>query len=505
MVNMNILYILEEELNRMKESTRYTSTLKLDPSMLYTHQKEYSDFNQSYYYKPAEIAIMKNTQGIKSFGENDFCSSEKFFNEALTYFKHPAFYVNLAIFFQHHSKKFTLPIEFNNEHTTLLINTAFNLGMFINPCYISIDQSDFNYSSSPLHGYDYAYELISPTFNEQTSVLILNIPFIVWKEFYTLFLNNYMNPTKKYKITKLKDDSQMFLWEVRNREDFITGNMHEGITIFPLLKIELPSLEKPEFLNSFKNFILEFYLKNYNQEYFEINDSSEYWYFQAQKDNEKIYGMLKSAIHNIKNKVDNPFLNTNQREYLKGILEYRSFYPVAIPLESDLQEYISHILQEHILETVSNQDFKENLSTLLHSALKAINYDPNSIPTYLRKSIETTFKYIIFKKEHKVKKDFNLSIAMKKYSKPLPLQNNLSEFFLDIVSIEDLQIISRQNLEKNSYDKTLEEINRMANKKIHFDWNQKEVSMKAISQKEAINFFLKTVYSLEVLIKAYKL
>jgi hypothetical protein len=378
---------------------------------------------------------------------------------------------------------------------------------FLNPEYLDLDMKNQDSDFPHLLGYDFVFEKKNVKNQDQNhSYLIFNVPYVIWREFHTIFITLLQNEDYEYHLDKIMDDAELFLYEV-DKKPYIHEQMDpEYIPFYPIAGLEVLKGDKDIILNLFKNFIIDYYLKFYNRAYaFEemINaDPGINEYFRQHRETEKAYGHLKSSIYKLKNNHKDPILKLNTEVYHKGIYEYRSFFPHVFPNEAIALDFLEGTFEEKLLEKVKNTFLKEKLLNEFQESLFAIKSHPNSIYLHIRRSMEITFKYIFeqFKENIKIdKKQITLNDMIIEVTKIMKNKNYLYQPILDIINSKQREYMSKQK-----FKDSVHYLKNAANKNIHISVNEGSLTLE-IDSKKALDLFVRNTALIGILIDEFNL
>lgn len=497
-----LLKTLEEEVLKIQNQVNDNREIVLDYNKIKKMQDEILTFNQFFVYGPAEKAVEFNLAGISYAFNEDLPSAIENFKLALQHSYHITIAANLARCYEKQSY-FGALNELNEQYQIEQSNEySFTKDAFLNPEYLDVDRKNQDSDCPSLLGYDFVFEKKNVNNQVQNySYLIFNVPYVIWKEFHTVFITLLLNENYEYHLDKLIDDADLFLYEVNNKPYIHEQMDPEDIAFYPIAGLEILKEDKNAILNLYKTFIIDYYLKFYNRAY-----KFEEWtkkdpgiddYFQQHRESEKAYGYLRSAIYNLKNKHKDPILQLNTEEYQKGIYEYRSFFPHVFPNEAIALGFLESTFEEKLLEKIKNTSLKENLLKEFQESLFAIKSHPSSIYIHIRRSMEITFKYIFEQFNENIKIDktqITLNDIIKEVTKIMKNKNYLHQPILDIMNSKQREYMSKQKFKDYVHN-----LKNDANKNIHGSSNLE------IDSKKALDLFVKNTAIISILIDEFNL
>lgn len=506
MENNQLLKTLEEEVLRIQNQVNFNKRLLIDNNMLEKVKDEIRTFNTSFFYGPAEKAIQYNLAGISYALDGNFFSAIENFKLALQHFEHITIATNLAKCYEKQSQ-YRLLDELNEQYQIEKSEEySFDKGTYLNPEYLDIDRKNEDIDYSHLQGYEFVYEKKATVkIDSNKTCLVFNVPYVIWSEFYTVFIELLKNQDYKYSLIQLKDKGELFLMEV-NQKPYIHEQFDaDYIPFYLIAEVEILNEDKDTILNLYKHFIVNYYLKFYNPAYkYEemINmDPGLDDYLQQNGELERVYGKLKSAIYGLKVKQEDPILTLNLEEYYKGIYEFRSFFPHIFSNEAIALGLLESTFEKKLIEKIKNSSLKKTLLKEFEESLLAIKSHPSTIYLHTRRSMEIVFQYISKNSDVNIQVDakyVTLNDYIKEVIKLMKKKNYLYKPILDVMNSKQVEYISRQKFEKSVYL-----IKNDSNKSIHFNIN--EDFSDEIDSERALSLFLKNIAIISILIDEFDL
>lgn len=501
---------LEEEVLKIKNQVNGKRSIIIDRGKIEQKENEILSFNESFFYGPAEKAVGYNSDGILDALKGDISAAIEKFKIALQHFEHETIAANLAKCYKKQSQ-YTAQNELSTQFRIEEIvehSSSSTTDSFLNLEYLNIDKKNDDSDYSHLLGYNFVYEKKNKdNQNSINSYLIFNVPYVIWKEFYTVFIALLQRENYEHDLNRYIEDSDLFLFEINNKPYIHEQMDREYIPFYTIAELKILEEDKDNVLNLYQHFIIQYYLKSYNRAYMyeEMNntDPGINDYMQSQGEAEVAYGYLKSAIFNLKNNYTDPFLTLNIVEYQKGISEYRSFFPHVFSNEAIALGFIESTFEKKLLEKVKNVALKENLMKEYEGALSAIKYHPSSIYLHVRKSMEIIFKYIFeqFKQNTQLgENQNNLHGIIKEVIKHMENKKYLYQPVLDIMNAEQQEYM----LSKQKFKEYVHNIKNDSNKNIHFAIDEESSNLKIDSQ-EALELFMKNVAIINILVDEFEL
>lgn len=506
MNNKQLVKTLEEEVLKIQNQVNRNSKIFLDYSKIEQMEDKILAFNESFFYGPAEKASEYNLSGISYALNGDISSAIAKFEQALQHFNHSAIVANMAKCYEKQSQFVSLNELKDQYQLEELDEYSFTKEAFLNLIYLNVDKKNEDSMYPHLLGYDFVYEKNGENQDSQKSHLVFNVPYVIWKEFYTVFIMSLQREGYEYSLNKIRNDAELFIIEVNNKPYLSETMDNEDISFYNLAEVLISKEDKELILSLYENFIIKYYLKTYNNAYkYEemINlDPGIDDYRQFQSEKEATYGHLKSAIYNLKNNNTNPFLDLNTEEYQKGISEYRSFFPHIFSNEAIAFGLLESTFEKKLLEKVKTPSLKESLLKEFEGALSAIKHHPSSIYVHVRKSLEITCKSILMQRKEGIPNlgnNVTLNDTIKEVIKLMNKKNYLYQPILDIMGMKQKGYMSKQKFKENVHN-----IKNDSNKNIHYTMNETSFNQEIDSEK-ALELFIKNAAILSILIDEFEL
>ncbi|QDY45788.1 hypothetical protein FK545_11235 [Planococcus glaciei] len=261
MNNKQLIKTLEEEVLKIQNQVNRNSKIFLDYSRIEQMEDNILAFNESYFYGPAEKAAEYNSSGISYALNGNISSAIENFEQALQYFNHDTIISNLAKCYEKQSQFVSLNELKDQYQLEELEEYFFNKEAFFNLIYLNVDKKDDDSMYPHLLGYNFVYEKIEENQGSENLNLVFNVPYVIWKEFYNVFILSLQHKDYKYSLKKIRTDDELFLIEVNNKP-YISEQMDpEYISFYNLAEVIILKEDKDFVLSLYEHFIIKYYLK----------------------------------------------------------------------------------------------------------------------------------------------------------------------------------------------------------------------------------------------------
>jgi hypothetical protein len=462
--------IQREIANIEKQATNRKSSYVLDN--FEEKMEQIKSFHESFYYKPAEIAIEHNRIGINLALDGKFEAAVHEFQFALGYLQNSAFQVNLIYCLKKMNKTASiseLPVIPEVDHILQFVEEG-----FLTPNYIPVDRKGVDSADQQLTGYTYVFERTINNSGERKN-LLFHVPSLIWRDFYQVFIQ-LLQTQYNVKTKKIIPDEELLLFEV-DKKQAIIEDPNQEIEKFPIAEVEIPADELEFILNLYKQFIFDYYLQKYDrfhlEEQYNNRDFSLDEYQQYYGVQEEMYALLNSSLANLNDNINEPFITLNEEVYYKSIATYRSFFPDLFPDEVIYRDYLEATLDDKLLKSIKNDVFRRELHQVLQTCLQVTKNNPESIFVHIRQGLEAVFSHIVDDAPQKYSfKDKTLANLIGAVFANAEYKRYIIQPVLDLECMATLKLFKPQKFNKWQLKDYLHKLRKHTNEHIHFGSGQ---------------------------------